>query len=86
VQTPIASTATEQSARNLDSFINFLCPLNIINVLLLQASTSTQLKLFTYQTDYLLFPQATTEYALRDSPAPEEAGRNNPAGMLQSVI
>jgi hypothetical protein len=41
VQIPIASTATKQSVGNLDSFINFLCRLNITNVLLLQASTAT---------------------------------------------
>ena len=46
MQIPIASTATTQSAGNLDSFINFLCPLNITNVLLLQASTVTASKLF----------------------------------------
>ena len=54
VQIPIATTATKQSAGNLDSFIKFLCQLNIINVLLLQASTETALKLFTHGTNYLV--------------------------------
>ena len=39
VQIPNASTTTGQRAANLDSFIKFLCQLNIINDLLLQAST-----------------------------------------------
>jgi hypothetical protein len=54
VQIPIATTATKQSAGNLDSFIKFLCQLNIINVLLLQASTETVSKLFRHGKNYLL--------------------------------
>src|SRR5206468_10109893 len=46
MQIPIASTATKQSTGNLDRLINFLCPLNIINILLLQVSTGTASKLF----------------------------------------
>jgi hypothetical protein len=46
VQIPNASTTIEQRAANLDSFIKFLCQLNIINVPLLQASTETLSKLF----------------------------------------
>jgi hypothetical protein len=46
IQIPIASTATNQSAGNLDNFIKFLCPLNIIYHLLLQVSTGTASKLF----------------------------------------
>jgi hypothetical protein len=46
MQIPVASTATKQNAGNLDRFINFLCPLNIIYPLLLQASTGTVSKLF----------------------------------------
>jgi len=45
MQIPIASSATKQSAGNLDRFINFLCPLNIIYPLLLQVSTVTASKL-----------------------------------------
>src|SRR5213596_2329005 len=46
MQIPIASTATKQSTGNLDRLINFLCPLNIINILLVQVSTVTSSKLF----------------------------------------
>ena len=36
VEIPIASTATKQNAESLNSFIKFLCQLNIIKILLLQ--------------------------------------------------
>src|SRR5204862_2306783 len=59
VQIPIPSTTTEQRAANLDRFIKFLCQLNIINVLLLQASTETASKLFGHQANFLLASQVT---------------------------
>jgi hypothetical protein len=54
VQIPIASTATNESAGHLDRFINFLCPLNIINVVLLQASTETNSNYSGIRQNYLL--------------------------------
>ena len=41
VQMPIANAAADQNKRNLESFINFLCPLNIITCALLQALSET---------------------------------------------
>ena len=67
VQIPIASTATEQSAGNLDNFINFLCPLNITTCALLQASTATASKLFRHWTNYLVDRKPRMSAALRDS-------------------
>jgi hypothetical protein len=86
VQIPIASITTKQNAGNLRCLINFLCSLNIINALLLQASTETLSKLFRHGTNYLMHrkSQASTLYEicrLRNN-----GGRTNPAGMLQSVI
>jgi hypothetical protein len=86
VQIPIASTAIKQSAGNLDSFISFLCPLNIIDVLLLQASTTTHSKLFRYWTNSLLDRKPPMSAALRESSGETKDIRKIPAGMLQSVI
>jgi hypothetical protein len=92
VQIPIASTAIEQCAGNLDSFINFLCGLNIINTPLLQASTGMLLKLFTHLANYLLACGLTNEFYLQSvlrvkisdiySSFPIAAL----AGMLQSAV
>ena len=61
VEIPIASTATEQNAESLNSFIKFLCQLNIIKILLLQVSTGTLSKLFRHWTNYLLDRKSTNE-------------------------
>ena len=87
VEIPIASTATKQSAGNLDSFINFLCRLNIINVVLLQASAETPSKLYRHWANYLLDRKSTNECTSYEIRARRIKGaRKIPAGMLQSVI
>jgi len=69
VQIPIASTATNQSAENFDGIINVFWQLNITNVLLLQLSTGTALKLFN-QDKLFAPPQAADETTLPDSGRP----------------
>jgi len=69
LQIPIASTATNQSAENFDGIINVFWQLNITNVLLLQLSTGTALKLFN-QDKLFAPPQAADETTLPDSGRP----------------
>jgi hypothetical protein len=85
VQIPIANTATKQSAGNLDNFINFLCRLNITNVLLLQASTGRASQLFRHWTNYSLDREPRMGAALRGSRSGTKDARKIQAGMLQSV-
>src|SRR5207248_7857953 len=85
-QIPIPSTTTEQKAANLDSFIKFLCLLNIINALLLQASTETLSKLFRHWLKYLIHRKSRTSALYEIRRLRNNGGPKTSAGMLQSVI